>query len=186
MMPIPSKEETSGFTFQNYLEWEAGNETKHEYFAGQVFAMAGATENHDMVCINFLTSLHIHLKEKPCRVHTADMKLKVEFKHAEASYYPDMMVVCDPDDSEPLFKTRPQAIVEVMSDFRRDNVEKFMVYQSIPSLEEYVVVDQDPDAARAWVYTRSSGWDVELVGLDGNIELPSLGFTIPLKDLYAS
>lgn len=172
-------------TFREYLEWESKNETKHEYYAGEVFAMAGASENHNLVTGNLFASLHSHLRGNPCQAYVADMKLKVEFKHAESSYYPDMMVVCDKEDDAPLFKTRPQVIVEVMSDFRRDNIEKYMMYQSVPSLEEYLVIDQDPEQKRAWLYTRSSGWDMESIPQEGTVKLPSIGFSIPLEEVYA-
>lgn len=173
-------------TFDDYLQWESTNEEKHEYFDGEVFAMAGASDNHDLVAVNILTALHRHLRGKGCRVHSSDMKLKVELKHAEASYYPDTMVVCDPEDSDPHFKTRPTVIVEVMSDFRRDQVEKFMVYQHVDSLEDYLVIGQDPENPKAWVYRRESGWDQEVVRADGTIQLPSIGFSIPLSELYQS
>lgn len=183
-MSIAPKEEYRAFTFKDYLEWESKNEIKHEYFAGEVFAMAGASDNHDLVTGNMFASLHSHLRGNPCRVYTADMKLKVAFKHADASYYPDMMVVCDAEDNQPVFKTRPKVIVEVMSDFRRDNVEKFMVYQMIESLEEYIVIDQDPEEKRAWVYRKATGWDMELIEQDGTINIPSIDFSIPLSEMY--
>ena len=185
-MSIAPKEEYGKFSFKDYLEWESQNEIKHEYFAGEVFAMAGASDAHDLVCVNMLTSIHQHLRGNPCRVYSADMKLKVAFKHAEASYYPDMMVVCDQEDNQPVFKTRAKVIVEVMSDFRRDNVEKFMVYQMIESLEEYIVIDQNPEEKRAWVYRRDTGWDIELIEKEGTLNIPSLGFSIPLEELYVA
>jgi len=76
-MSIAPKEEYEPFTFKDYLEWESQNEIKHEYFAGEVFAMAGASDDHDLVTGNMFASLHNHLRSTPCRVHTADMKLKV-------------------------------------------------------------------------------------------------------------
>ena len=183
-MSIAPKEEYEPFTFKDYLEWESQNEIKHEYFAGEVFAMAGASDDHDLVTGNMFASLHNHLRGNPCRVHTADMKLKVTFKHAEASYYPDMMVVCEPEDNQRLYKTQPKVIVEVMSDFRRDNVEKFMVYQMIESLEEYIVIDQNPEEKRAWVYRRATGWDLEPIDAEGTLSIPSIDFSIPLAELY--
>jgi Uma2 family endonuclease len=183
-MSIAPKEEYTTFTFKDYLEWESKNEIKHEYFAGEVFPMAGASDAHDLVCVNILSAIHQHLRGKPCRVYSSDMKLKVAFKHADASYYPDMMVVCDSEDKQPVFKTRPKVIVEVMSDFRRDNVEKFMVYQMIESLEEYIVIDQDPEEKRAWIYRKETGWDMELIEKEGVLKIPSIDFSIPLSEMY--
>lgn len=178
--------ENQFFDFDDYLEWEQGNEIKHEYFDGEVFAMAGASDKHDLVTGNIFADLHRHLRGKGCRVHTADMKLKVKLKHAEASYYPDAMVVCAPEDSNSHYKTRPRVIIEVMSDFRRDQVEKFMVYQHVDSLEEYLVISQDPEKQKAWIYRRETGWDQEIVKPGKSITLPSIEFSVPLTELYQS
>lgn len=178
------KENDEPFTFKDYLKWEAENDEKHEYFDGQVFAMAGASDHHDLVVVNLLSAIHRHLKGKGCRAYSADMKLKVSLKHADAGYYPDIMVVCDPSDSHSHFKTRPKVIVEVMTDFRRDQVEKFMVYQNIDSLEDYVIISQEPDEAKAWIYRRATGWNQEIVRPGETINIRSIEFSIPLDELY--
>ena len=178
------RKEDDSFSFDDYLKWELQNEEKHEFFDGLVFAMAGASDGHDLVAVNIRSELQQHLRGKGCRVHSADMKLKVTLKHAEAGYYPDAMVVCDSEDSEKLFKTRPKVIVEVMSDFRRDHVEKFMVYQQVESLEEYLVISQDAKERKAWIYRRAAGWDQEVVKAGSGIKLHSIEFSLPLDELY--
>lgn len=185
MTALP-KEDNPIFSFKDYLKWEAENDEKHEYFGGEVFAMAGASDAHDLVTGNIFAALHQHLRGKGCRVHTADMKLKVSLKHADASYYPDTMVVCDPTDSAANFKTKPQVLVEVMSNFRRDHVEKFMVYQTIESLEEYIVIDQnaDPEEQKAWIYRRATGWEQEVIKPGEELAIPSIEFSIDLASLY--
>jgi Uma2 family endonuclease len=171
-------------SFRDYVQWDLEQEERHEFFDGEVFAMAGGTEDHDLVCLNVLAELRQHLRGKGCRAYTSNMKVQIRLKHAEVGYYPDAMVVCDPEDRERLFKTRPRVIVEVMSDFRRDQVEKFMVYQHLDSLEDYLVINQDPAAPKAWIYRRTTGWDQETVEPGGIVELPSIGFRIPLAALY--
>ena len=186
VMTASPKEDNEFFTFKDYLKWEAENEEKHEYFGGEVFAMAGASDAHDLVAVNILSALHQHMKSKGCRVHSADMKLKVSLKHGDASYYPDAMIVCDPADSNRNFKTKPKVIVEVMSNFRRDHIEKFMVYQTIDSLEEYVVIDQDsdPEEQKGWIYRRERGWEQEVVKPGEMLHIPSIEFSIDLATLY--
>lgn len=94
------------------------------------------------------------------------------------------MVVCDPDDDGPLYKTRPKVLCEVMTDFKKGHLEKLFVYQQIPSLEDYLVVDQNPRQPRAWLYRRENGWQQEEIGLDDTVSLPSIGFATPLASLY--
>ena len=180
----PALKEVPIFSFEDYLEWDLHQEEKHEYVNGRVFAMAGVTDDHDLVAVNMLAALHTHLHGKGCRVYTGDMKLKVCFKHAEIGYFPDVMVVCDPEDTGKLFKTRPKVLVEVMSDYRKDHVEKFMAYQHLESLEDYLVINQDPEDPKAWIYRRATNWDQAIVEREGTIELPSIGFSVRLEELY--
>jgi len=95
-----------------------------------------------------------------------------------------MMVVCDPSDNHSHFKTRPKVIVEVMSDFRLDQVEKFMVYQTIETLEGYVIISQEPDEPKAWIYRRATGWNQEIIKPGESIPIRSIEFSIPLDELY--
>lgn len=176
--------EDSFFTFDDYLEWESHQEVKHEYGNGRVFEMAGATDYHVLVTGNIFAAIHGHLRGKACRVYGSDMKLKIQFKHAEAGYYPNAMVVCDLTDAQRLYKTRPKMLVEVMSDFRKDHVEKLLAYQHVPSLEEYLVIDQNPEDQKAWIYRRATEWDQEIVAPGGLVTLPSIEFSIELAELY--
>lgn len=179
-------QEEPALSFDDYLEWDLHQEEKHEFVNGRVFAMAGVTDDHDLVAVNILAALHTHLRGKGCRVYSSDMKLKVRFKHAEIGYFPDAMVVCDPEDTGKLFKTRPKVLVEVMSDFRKDHVEKFMAYQHLDTLEDYLVINQDPREPKAWIYRRSTDWDQEVVEPGGRIALPSVAFSVDLAELYRS
>lgn len=123
----------------DYLEGERHTEIKHEYSGGVVTAMAGASRKHELVALNLATSIHSHLRGKGCRTFKSDMKVRAEVIGEDIFYYPDVMVACDPDDQDPYFVRRPRLIIEVLSDnASRDRIEKFLVYQRIPSLEEYV------------------------------------------------
>ena len=90
-----------GCTFNEYLLWEEAQEERHEYLNGEVVAMAGASENHEIVAGNVFAEILMHLRGKGCRVFKGDMKLRFQAGSVDLSYYPDVMVVCDPADEHP-------------------------------------------------------------------------------------
>jgi Uma2 family endonuclease len=168
-----------------YLEGERTAAERHEYVAGRIFAMVGASRRHNRICLNFATVLQDRLSENPCRVYMSDVKLRVET--ADAFYYPDLMVGCDPSDREPYFLRAPQVIVEVLSESTEtiDRREKWIAYQTLPSLREYLLLDQH--RPRAQMYLRQdlqAHWWQRDHGPEDRLELPSLGFGIPLSSLY--
>ncbi len=91
-----AKPQRSGLSAQEYLAWEAEQEDKHEFMAGEIFAMVGASTHHVIIAGNIFAALRSHLRGGPCRPYIADMKLRVE--RADAWFYPDVMVCCDPED----------------------------------------------------------------------------------------
>jgi len=95
------------------------------------------------------------------------------------------MVVCDHSDRQPLYKEKPKVLVEIMRDYNKDHVEKLFAYQQVPTLAEYLIIDQDPKVAQAWLYRRASGWEKEEAASDGKIQLASLGFETELRPLYS-
>jgi Uma2 family endonuclease len=102
---------------EDYLALEQTSDIKHEYVAGQVFAMVGARDTHNTVALNIASRLMERLRGGPCCVFISDVKLRVEA--ADAFYYPDVFVTCDPRNIEPYFKRYPSVIVEVLSPLRR-------------------------------------------------------------------
>ncbi len=173
-------------SFPEYLEREIRMEERHEYVDGKVFAMVGATESHEIVAGNVFADIHRHLKGHPCRVFKGDMKLKIALHRRDLGYYPDIMVTCEENDTDPLFKVSPKLLIEVMSNYRTDHMEKLFAHQQIPSLQDYLVVNQDPDEPKAWLYRRSHQWEQEDGAPDGVIQLRSIDYSIPLKDLYVA
>ncbi len=143
----------SGLTGEEYLAWEAEQEGKHEFMAGEIFAMVGASDRHVTICLNIASALRDHLRGGPCRTYITDMKLRVEA--ADAWFYPDVMVSCDPEDqARELDKASPVLIVEVLSASTEafDRGAKFAAYRSLDSLQEYLLVD--PDSGRVELYRR--------------------------------
>ena len=119
----------------DYLEGEKVAEVRHEFVAGQVFAMAGASEEHNLIAGNVFAALHDHLRGKVCRVFTLDMKVRLYISAAHLFYYPDVLVACEPRDSNRYFKRFPKVLVEVLSPEtdRTDRREKSVGYTQTKS-----------------------------------------------------
>ncbi len=169
----------------DYLEGEEEADERHEYFDGQVVAMAGASEAHEIVAGNLFALLLAHIRGRGCRVFKGEMKVRLQLHGKDLFYYPDIMVVCDRSDREPLYKEMPKVIVEVMSDYNKDHVEKLFAYQQIPTLEEYLIIDQNPKLQEVWIYRRVGGWGKEEGMSAGKIRLSCLDFATELSPLYS-
>src|SRR3989442_10570028 len=130
---------------EEYLEGERIAEVKHEYVAGRVYAMAGASDNHNRISGNIFAALHHHLRGKPCDVFTNDMKVRTAPEHGSSFYYPDVVVACDPTDNAKYYRERPLYVFEVISPDteRTDRREKAISYYYIPTIEAYIIADQD-------------------------------------------
>lgn len=165
---------------EDYLQGELLAETKHEYIDGQVHAMAGASENHNLLSVNIATELKTRLKGTPCRIFIADMKVKVGANF----FYPDVMVVCQEDNDSEYYKTAPVIIVEVLSKSTRrfDQTDKRLRCQSIPSLEEYVLIEQDKGEIQ--VFSKKDQWQSFYYYLGDDITFSSLGVTVRVEDIY--
>lgn len=178
------RKEPDYISVEDYLEEEKTAEERHEYVDGRVFAMAGASEPHEIVAGNLFAAILNHIRGRGCRVFKGDMKVRLHLNAQDLFYYPDVMVVCDKKDTERNYKTRPKVIVEVMTEYKSDHVEKLFAYQQIETLEEYLIIDQDPENPRAWIYRRENGWQKEDGAPEGRVDLASIDFQCPLQDLY--
>src|SRR5262249_2228183 len=114
-----------------------GLDVRPEFVAGQLFAMAGASEEHNLIAGNVFAALRAHLRGKECVLFTFDMKVRVYLSAADLFYSPDVMVTCDQRDNDRYFKRFPQVLVEVLSPEteRTDRREKFVSHTQIESLE---------------------------------------------------
>lgn len=169
----------------DYLAGEESATIRHEYVAGEVYAMSGASEEHNLILINLLTSFRSHLRGKGCRLYGMDLKARIESAGQDIFYYPDLMVVCDPRDNDRFFKRYPKLVIEVLSPStsRLDRFEKRMHYQQIETLEEYVLVQQD--FAEVAIFRRSNEWQLELIrGMESEVAFRSIGFTMPMAAIY--
>ncbi|BAZ41275.1 hypothetical protein NIES4101_72370 [Calothrix sp. NIES-4101] len=173
-------------TIEEYLKFELESDIRHEYVDGEIFAMAGASEEHNLIAINIIALLRPHLRGTPCRAFVSDMKVKIKVQKADIFYYPDLLVTCDPNDKEKYFKTRPTLIVEVLSNSTKntDKREKRINYQSIESLQEYVLVSQEEIKVEVYHRDTQGNWLLEILGKDDELSLNSIGLSLTMADIY--
>ena len=169
---------------EEYLEGELYSQVRHEYVEGHVYAMAGASDDHNLIAGNIFSFLHSALRDKPCVPFIIDMKVKIQL--ASAFYYPDVLVACDPTDKEKYYRERPVVVVEVLSPGTRrtDEREKAAAYRLVSSVEVYVLVEQD--RLRVTALHRADGdWRREVIdGRAAALELECLGVEIPMERIY--
>lgn len=174
-------------TEAEYLEFERASETKHEYIAGEVFAMTGASEAHNLITSNVIFLLRSQMRGRPCKVYPGDMRVQVR---ASGLYtYPDISVVCGEAqlaDTHLDTLINPLLIVEVLSPSTElyDRGRKFQHYRHIESLREYVLIAQDAPRIERFVRQGDVWQFSDAVGLDASLELPSIGCTLALADVY--
>ena len=147
------------FDRQDYFAWEPEQPVKHEYVAGEVFAQAGARQNHVVVALNIAGALRQRLRGTPCRAYISDMQLEVA--QADAVFYPDVMVSCHPEDlAAERVLHHPRVIVEVLSDstVAYDRGGKFAAYRMLESLQEYVLIDPERRSLEIFRRLPSNDW----------------------------
>lgn len=174
-----------GFSAQDYLAWEARQAVKHEYLAGEAFAMAGARDANVTVAGNVFALLRAHVRGTPCRVYIADMKLRVEA--ADAFFYPDVFVTCDArDQGAELFKAHARLVVEVLSESTAgfDRGRKFQCYRLLESLQEYVVIDAEARSVDVFRRDASDHWVLFPYEGEATAEFASLAFQAPLSAIF--
>jgi Uma2 family endonuclease len=174
------------YTPEEYFSLEERSAVRHEYFEGEVFAMAGASVIHNLIKGNFIAGLRPGVRQRGCRYVDENVRLAVVEKRFYT--YPDVMVSCDPADRRDSYTWRhPVLIVEVLSpstvDY--DRTTKFENYQKMLSLRHYLLISQVAwtvewfrrDEAGQWIYTL-------LTGPAATLEIPDMGLALPLRELY--
>ncbi len=170
-------------TIEEYLELEERSTIRHEYVGGELYAQAGASEAHNLIVANVHGHLWAVSRNSTCKVYANDMKLRAA---PDAMYYPDVMVVRDPNDDDPLAKSRPCLIVEVLSPTTEhtDRREKLLAYRRIDSLKAYVMVYQDQRrVTRQWRDDGNAWWQEDIVD-DGVVPLPCPEIALTLDEIY--
>ena len=167
---------------ETYLEDEKMRDIKHEYVDGEIFAMAGASISHQRIISNLVINIGTHLKHSPCEVFSSDIKVRAD--SGKKYFYPDALVVCQNDDKDAYYTESPRIIVEVLSNSTRkfDKNLKRHIYQAIPTLEEYVLIEQD--RVEIEISRRSTNWQPVFYFIDDDITFESIDLTLPVLELY--
>lgn len=165
---------------EEYLDSELSSKTKHELIEGEAYAMAGASGNHERISGNIYRKLGNHLEGKPCEPFGSDMKVKANSNF----FYPDVMVDCSFDETQPYYTETPVIIVEVLSKSTRrtDQTIKRINYLNIPSLQEYILIEQD--FVEIEVVSRSKNWQSRYYFLGDEISIESIELKITVEDIY--
>jgi Uma2 family endonuclease len=171
----------SKLTESEYLKGELSAKVKHEFIDGDAYAMAGASEKHNTIAGNIFAELYLQLKGKECKPFIADMKVNALGDY----YYPDVMVVCDEHNEDTDYaKYAPKIIVEVLSKSTRvfDHSIKQAKYLKIPSLEYYVLVEQD--FCEISVLSRAEGFIPLYYYLGDDIDFPIINVFVSVNEVY--
>lgn len=187
------------YTAQEYLNIERASEEKHEYLDGQILAMAGETEEHNLICMNFGGELRDHLKGHPCLAMSKDMKvrsgpeppIKMVYPPKGFFSYPDVLVVCGErryHDSYRDVLLNPRVIIEVLSSSTAefDYGEKFRRYRTwLLELTDYILVSQSAPVIEHYRKQPSGDWLLSSVeGLENSLHIASIGCTLRLSEVY--
>lgn len=176
-VPIVSPEE--------YLLWETNQLEKHEYVAGEVFAMGGASRRHVTISLNLSVALDEALTGTPCRAYMADMKIEVAAKRSY--FYPDVFVTCNPDDHRAeQTMSHPVLVAEVLSPSTAayDRGDKFIAYRSLPTLKEYLLIDPDHQQLELFRKGADGLWVLHDFTPGQTLQLASVDVAIPWERLF--
>jgi Uma2 family endonuclease len=175
------------WTVEEYLVFERASDERHEYYDGEIFDMVGGTARHSIIISNVNRILGTQLEDRPCLVFTSDMRVRVSSK---AYTYPDVSVVCDAprfEDKHEDTLVNPVLIVEVLSPSTEqyDRAGKFERYQKLDSLQDYVLISQNRPRIELYSRQVDNSWLLrQMTDIDSALELPSVGCTLHLSDVY--
>jgi Uma2 family endonuclease len=175
------------FTPEQYLALERKADYRSEYVNGYIFAMAGASREHNLIAGNTFGELHAQLKGRPCEAHVSDMRIKVS--ETGLYTYPDVVALCgEPrlEDAQMDTLLNPTVIVEVLSESTEayDRGDKFAHYRRLESLTDYVMIAQDKVRVEHYVRQGEQWVLTEISDPDGRLRLSSIDCSIALREIY--
>ena len=178
----------SYLTESEYLQQERNASFKSQFYQGEVFAMAGASREHNLVCGNLITILNNQLRDSDCQVYPSDMRVKVS--PTRLYTYPDLSLACgDPqfEDDHGDTLVNPRVLVEVLSESTEgyDRGAKFEQYRQLDSLQDYLLIVQDRPHVECFSRQASGNWLLaESSSLSETIRIGSIACDLPLADVY--
>ena len=176
-----SELQRKAMTPEEFLIWEAGQDLRWEFDGFEPVAMTGGTDAHAAIQANVIATLTIRLRGKPCYARGSEIKVRT----GPGYRYPDAFVSCTPVARDATVAAEPVVIFEVMSEStsRTDRTTKLLEYRSLPSVQRYVMLEQDQ--AIATVFTRTeTGWGLERLNAGDVLLMPEIGVEVPMSELY--
>ena len=176
-----------GMTAEEYFAWEETQLDRHDYYNGEIFAMAGGTLAHNTVCLNAAMALKNLLKGSPCRVFMGDVRVLLS-KDRHYSY-PDVFVTCDARDTaqdSANVVQFPSLIIEVLSPSTSayDVGLKFEAYRAMESVQEVLFVHIERRSADLYQRSAAPQWTLTPLGESGVLNLKSVNANLPVHDLF--
>jgi len=176
------------YTFRDYLELEAVSRVRHEFYAGEIYAMAGGTPEHAAVAAAITAMLHGQLRGSPCRVYSSDLRVRI--LATGLATYPDVTVVCGPSERDPeshSHVTNPRVVVEILSPSTEeyDRGEKLEHYRQTQSLDTIVLVEHGERRVDVWS-RRASEWEVAVYRAGETLRLDSIRCALSVDEVYAA
>lgn len=177
------------YTLAEYLAFEEQSETKHEFYAGEIYAMAGASLTHNRLCFKLAGLLDRQLEGSGCSGYSADQKIWIGA--AQLNTYADLTIVCGPvqhHPDHPTLLTNPRVLFEVLSPstMNYDRGEKWSFYQQLPSLTDYLLVWQDRPQIEHFSLQPDASWRyVRTVGLEQVVTIAFIHCQLSLADVYS-
>ena len=181
-------------SIEEYLQYENTTQQKHEYYQGEIFAMAGADDRHNIISVNLIEALAGRLKGKSCRPYGSDFRIYIP--ENTLFTYPNISIVCgkflstDKADEIDKYKDparQPSVIIEILSESTKsyDRGDKFKLYRDIPALKEYILINSESIGIEAFRINLKGHWELEeYKTIQETLPLPTLDITLPLKEIY--
>jgi Uma2 family endonuclease len=176
------------YTYADYVALELDSPTKHEFLEGEIYAMAGGSEEHSALAAEVLRALGNAIGSRSCRVHTSDLRIYVEA--AGLATFPDGSVICGPLEAHrPGPNTtalNPIVLLEVTSDSSEDydTGAKLEFYRTIPSLREYIIVSHRERRIAVHRRGEDGEWGTHVAVADGRLQLESLDCALVVAEIY--
>lgn len=176
------------YTVEAYLEIERSGLVKHEYYRGEIFALAGSSEAHNLILTNLLTSLNLQLRNRPCKVYPSDMRVKIP--KTGLYTYPDVSIVCGTPQFDDLKRDtllNPLIVVEILSPSteRYDRGKKFQNYRTVATLQEYILVSQDDYHIEHYINQNNGNWLLTSYDeINTSFYLKAIDCTLIFADIY--
>ncbi len=176
------------YTAAEYLAMEKEADTKHEFFQGEIFAMAGASITHVIISTNLIVQIASKLKGNPCQPYGSDMRIHIP--ENTLFTYPDISIICGeviPSRDDEDTAIEPVVLIEILSPSTKnyDRGGKFKLYRDIPSLKEYILVDSEVIGIEAFRLNAGGHWELEEYKTENSVlAINTVSLSIPVREIY--